>query len=139
MTPTHAIAGFERQNQHSSAGERVGEYKRSNRGKQTYERSPSLAPYEVVLSDLVAQRGNLPGNALYLHKLYRHTPLGVFCHLCHLVHASLGNHGQNDQASREGISFRNPDPFREILTVLQILQTYPSCGFARSGQSVMKC
>ena len=27
----------------------------------------------------------------------------------------------------------------EVLTVLQILQIYPSGGFARSGQSVMKC
>lgn len=32
-----------------------------------------------------------------------------------------------------------PDESREMLTVLQILQTYPSGGFVRSGQSVMKC
>ena len=35
--------------------------------------------------------------------------------------------------------FPDPDEGRGILTALQILQTYPSDGFARSGQSVMKC
>jgi hypothetical protein len=39
----------------------------------------------------------------------------------------------------QGDKFPNPDKFEEMLTVLQILQTYPSDGFARSGQSVMKC
>ena len=46
-----------------------------------------------------------------------------------------------DEMARLYVQYKFPGPVEngEVLTVLQILQIYPSGGFARSGQSVMKC
>ena len=46
-----------------------------------------------------------------------------------------------DEMTRLRAPRKFPDPVgvREMLTVLQILQIYPSGGFVRSGQSVIKC
>ena len=76
----------------------VGKGRGGDKRKRAYEQSPSRDPYEVVRSNLASRRDSLPESVLFLHKLYRHSPPEVFCHLYHLPHVLLGNRGRNDQA-----------------------------------------